>query len=533
MQFFPLVNAQDQFLPVMDGSLCQGKASDGAFEELFVAAVSSADRDVQSSEMNRVNSARTGPTRLQDDCLPKENIPLDEHLDEEDFSALKNVLTQYGISKEKIELLQKKFEDDDLDWKAVFSVLGMNQLCFRPDLDKNSELALGSALQKLGFTPQKARELIGELRQNKKMLVWKEIARQLEKLPGDKKIIFSQNEINALQKAFKSKADSKEGHDIWHNFARKELSLEEVRNLLALLKKSDSFPAEGEVSGTEKEIGLFHAISSIAEGKEVKRAGKDIEREERIRTGKEELKHKVGQQHAEKVDKEKAGKKHADFDGNAEKDTDLFKDMLVSKKIKKKEAVKTRHSDGSDFKEKMQKAGEGGVWAQERMSHDDVVQPGAQEKISRQIMEQVESGIFRTLKQGVKELKVQLTPPDLGRLNVVLQVKNNEVTALIKTTNQDVTRIIADNMQGLKDALEKQGLQVSKLDVQTQLPDNQMNTPWQGAQQHNQAHEHFRQSINLARLRGLTQSGEINLAQEMQHIEYRENISLTGVDVFA
>jgi flagellar hook-length control protein FliK len=114
-----------------------------------------------------------------------------------------------------------------------------------------------------------------------------------------------------------------------------------------------------------------------------------------------------------------------------------------------------------------------------------------------------------------------------------LQVKNNEVTALIKTTNQDVTRIIADNMQGLKDALEKQGLQVSKLDVQTQLPDNQMNTPWQGAQQHNQAHEHFRQSINLARLRGLTQSGEINLAQEMQHIEYRENISLTGVDVFA
>ena len=94
MQFFPLASAQDQFLPLMDGGHCQTKASVGAFEDLFSAAVSSADRDVQSSEMNRVNSARTGPTRLQDDCLPKENIPLDEHLDEEDFSALKRVLTQ-------------------------------------------------------------------------------------------------------------------------------------------------------------------------------------------------------------------------------------------------------------------------------------------------------------------------------------------------------------------------------------------------------------------------------------------------------
>ncbi|WP_457572090.1 flagellar hook-length control protein FliK [Desulfovulcanus sp.] len=543
MQFFPLVSAQDQFLPVIDGQASSKQGGGSQFEELFSSLVSSAHGEEKASE----------DFTLKEGCVSgfqnrnaKAGQEVYRPLNEEEFSSLKKVLNEFGVKKEKIIALEKKFQKEGLKWKDVFSLLGLNSLLLKPLMDSDTQKGLQAAFQKLGFAPDRAKELIGQLKQNKKMLVWKEIKEQLEKLPADRKITFTENEIKSLQKGF----GLKETDDIWKNFAQRELSLNDLKNLLALLKKETSqaelsgeFEREA-ILGSEKQAGLFDTILSLAQkgkaGDRNKKGSKSW-----LKTHKDEMEYRVAQnpQNSKgRIESRRTGEKDLKNKGSFS-ETDEKEDRWVEEKghiIKGKkakgilkteekgQAVKPGRDGKGDFREL---SGLESVTGFEKV--EQVVFSPGREKISRQVMAQLENGIFRNLGQGVKELKLQLSPPDLGRLNIVLQVKNNELTALIKTTNQDVTRIIADNMHQLRDALEKQGVQVNKLEVQTQLPDGQMGTPWQGTEKHNQAREHFRQSINLARLRGLTQDVEDNLVHDMQNIEHRENISLSGIDIFA
>jgi flagellar hook-length control protein FliK len=546
MQFFPLASTQDQFLPLIGGQTGLKQGGDDQFEGLFSSLVSSA----HDEERERT----TGNITLNESCVSgihnrktETSREFSRPLNEEEFSSLKKVLNEFGVKKEKIIALEKKFQKQDLEWKDVFSLLGLNTLLLKPLLDNDTQKGLQAAFQKFGFTPDRAEELIGQLKQNKKMLVWKEIKEQLEKLPADRKITFTEKEIKSLQKGF----GLKETEDIWKNFTQRELSLNDLKNLVALLKKESGrveFSDELErnaILGSENQAGLFDRILFLAQkgkvGDRNKKGSKPW-----LKTHKDEMEYRVAQNPQNSkggVKSRRIGDKDLKKKGSF-RETDEKEDRWAEEKghihlkgkkadgiLKTEEmrkAVRPEQDGKGDFREL---SGLESVTGFEKV--EQVVFSPGRERISRQVMAQLENGIFRNLGQGVKELKLQLSPPDLGRLNIVLQVKNNELTALIKTTKQDVTSIIADNMHQLRGALEKQGLQVNKLEVQTQLPDGQMNTPWQGTQQHNQAHEHFRQSINLARLRGLTQSGEVNLAQEMQNIEHRENISLSGIDVFA
>lgn len=114
--------------------------------------------------------------------------------------------------------------------------------------------------------------------------------------------------------------------------------------------------------------------------------------------------------------------------------------------------------------------------------------PAARQASYSRVAEQVQSGILKNLGQGVKQLTLQLNPENLGRLNLTLQVNNSEVKATIRAENNEAARIIADRLPQIKEQLEQQGLKVSKLEVQTSLPQD-VGTSFGGAQQHNEARE--------------------------------------------
>ena len=48
-------------------------------------------------------------------------------------------------------------------------------------------------------------------------------------------------------------------------------------------------------------------------------------------------------------------------------------------------------------------------------------------------MKTVESGVLNNVGQGRTQLTIRLDPPSLGQLTVSLQVKNDEVQAIIRT----------------------------------------------------------------------------------------------------
>ncbi|HDQ39879.1 MAG TPA: hypothetical protein ENN39_02460 [Desulfonatronum sp.] len=99
----------------------------------------------------------------------------------------------------------------------------------------------------------------------------------------------------------------------------------------------------------------------------------------------------------------------------------------------------------------------------------------------RTVLQQVHSGLLQNMGQGRQQLTLQLNPPDLGSLTVNLKVVGKEIQAVLRAENQDARQIIAENMPLLRQSLEAQGLRVTRLEVQTQLQDqNQFTQLWQG-----------------------------------------------------
>lgn len=97
------------------------------------------------------------------------------------------------------------------------------------------------------------------------------------------------------------------------------------------------------------------------------------------------------------------------------------------------------------------------------------------------VLRQVHSGLLQNLGQGRQQLTLQLNPPGLGSLTVNLKVVGKEVQAVLRAENQEARQIISESMPLLRHALEAQGLRVSRLEVQSQLQDqNQFSHLWQG-----------------------------------------------------
>lgn len=123
--------------------------------------------------------------------------------------------------------------------------------------------------------------------------------------------------------------------------------------------------------------------------------------------------------------------------------------------------------------------------------------PAARQASYARVAEQVQDGILKNMGQGVKQLTLRLNPENLGRLNLTLQVNNSEVKATLRADSHEAAQMIADRLPQIREHLEQQGLKVSKLEVQTSLPQD-LGTSFGGAQQHNEARE--RQDV-MTRLR--------------------------------
>ncbi|NJB68458.1 flagellar hook-length control protein FliK [Desulfobaculum xiamenense] len=148
------------------------------------------------------------------------------------------------------------------------------------------------------------------------------------------------------------------------------------------------------------------------------------------------------------------------------------------------------------------------------------------------VMRQVETGILRNLSGGRKQMVLKLDGADLGKLNVVLTVRDKEVSAVIRVDSQDAGRVVGDQLAQLRQTLENQGLKVQRLEVQTQLAGDQFSQNWQGAGQHNMAQQQSSQGQWRGMWQQLRTEGE-GLAREMHNALGKVNSSQSGLDLFA
>ena len=63
-------------------------------------------------------------------------------------------------------------------------------------------------------------------------------------------------------------------------------------------------------------------------------------------------------------------------------------------------------------------------------------------------------------------MRIRLDPPQLGALQVTVQVRDGLITAAFETSNDEATRLLGHSLNQLKGVLESQGVAVDKLQVQ-------------------------------------------------------------------
>lgn len=81
-----------------------------------------------------------------------------------------------------------------------------------------------------------------------------------------------------------------------------------------------------------------------------------------------------------------------------------------------------------------------------------------------QLVERVASAVRQSHSTG-QQLKIRLSPPELGTLQIEVSLKNGEYSAKLEVQNRHAQKVINDNIAQLKDAISKTGVALDRIDV--------------------------------------------------------------------
>ena len=86
---------------------------------------------------------------------------------------------------------------------------------------------------------------------------------------------------------------------------------------------------------------------------------------------------------------------------------------------------------------------------------------GGQESLARQISQKM----IYSHRRGLNRLKMKLNPENLGRLDIELRVKDDQLVAHIRAESRETYQALASEIDSLKSALAEGGLEISNLTV--------------------------------------------------------------------
>ncbi len=162
----------------------------------------------------------------------------------------------------------------------------------------------------------------------------------------------------------------------------------------------------------------------------------------------------------------------------------------------------------------------------------------AASNLSRQALDQIEQAVLTASRNGTQRLEVALKPVELGAMTVVLTSRNGEISALIQPDKAETAALITQQAERIRAELENQGFRVEKVEVQTQLAD-QNGQNWQGAQQHNASRDMQARVLDLERLRRLGRESRESsdsaqgLAHDMQIQSHTATLAGQGLHLIA
>ncbi len=548
-----------------------------------IAVERESDKAVQEGNAEKVEQDREGITAKQD----KEQAEKDKIEDEnrEKIARAIDILEKMGVKREEIEKVLQSLEDVDLqnmqDVEKIVTKLLQEKL---ENAEGKDFSFIEDFLQDLGMGEEKIQQALNKLREGKEQEFVNFLQNFLQGQKGDANIDVQKNDVLKLLQSLDLSAQAEK--DIQQtlssldkdNIDSKELGniLEKISDRLdnggrsgSELKESGNFSAEfrnwlQNKGLSEQEINKLQQIiqnnaskgsknNNIQQALQNLQAGNQENREEIS-----QLKHsgKNSSAQEEKAFLQQTGKnagKNRSSEGSFLQRVQQVKSALQSGTGTNNSGSGGQDKDGSSAWKEM--------WGKIKTTSQGTNEMGAGQKMQDKanttmqqilgknsgsgktsqnqemranVLKQVQNGMLRNLNQGGKELTMRLHPPQLGKLNVTLQVQNQEVSALIKSSSPEVAKMIQNQVAELKHVLEQQGLKVQKLEVQTQLAQEESSKNWFSQDEHNQAKDRREQREKRSmRNHWLGKEDEEDMAHSLQKSILEEKSSVSAISVIA
>lgn len=566
-------------------------SSNGAAESIY-QPVNDAIAEIRSAPEEVFNKEETGSAAehleevARDVSLESvDKQPQDLQVSCEDWNKIKDELKEYGMDKKDIaDLEEKVMSEGGISYGSLVNELsGMMETKKGMTLTPAQKQNMNSIFAKLGFTADESKNMLSDISKGNMGDVLKKMQAKLAALSDSQGLQFSEDETKTLSSLFKLSGEN--SSKIAQLLTREGATAGVIKQGFLLLKEA---LAEQSAKQDAKDLKLVKTVGaslqkamdkasdqspdnirmasakvisdSLGAGKEI--SDKTDSNETHGDAGDSAITDKNSSEHS--TNKNTAGSAHSSdnksnmnnqakggFEGNpqnnsAANDTKYTNKHWLENILSDSKDVNTwndffgKLADGSITKGESSILGEalggGGVLGALKNAAGAAQSgktTGMWEQTARSnVLEQVQQGAFKNLGQGTKQLTLKLNPLDLGTVNVMIQVHNKDVKAVIRADNPDTARMIADQLESVKHALEQQGLKVDKLEVQTGLADSQTQSSWNGAQDHNTAHYQEMMAGMKKRWHDLRSNG-ISLAQDVQNIEHTARISQSGLHVVA
>ncbi|QGY39083.1 flagellar hook-length control protein FliK [Pseudodesulfovibrio cashew] len=471
----------------------------------------------------------------------KEQHGKDEKMTQEDLDEVRDDLKEYGFSEEEISEIEDKVNSEDgMTWGEFVSTLAHKMKEMRKvSLSDDQVAQLENFFAKFGFSSDESAKLIKQLENGNQKEVMAALQKKLDAMPDGKQLMLTKDEVEAFSAAmnFSKEFTSKIKEALGQNVLPKEIkeAFTLIRQELADMDEKDRNLVRSVSKAFVKAMGdeskETTAAKDIGEAVDLKpRVGEDAPREQ----PKEELKDAVDNRkdslpanNARKTEQkampEQAQADMADQDASESDDT--WNDFFGKLRDDSSQAAANKLGGKTENTESLLKAG----------LTDSISKNASKtmEKISApKVMRQVENAVIKNMANGGKQLTLQLTPEDLGKLNILLQVNGKEVSASIRAENADAARLIADNIDMIRHSLESQGLKVDKLDVQTGLANNQSYNDWFGQNEHNLSREREAMVAMRKHMQQMRENGSA-LAQDMQSVGRQAMVADQGLHIIA
>jgi flagellar hook-length control protein FliK len=482
--------------------------------ELAMAPVTSKEKMLDTAPAPREDArpAAAAARRTRDDRAEAEKAARkereaiarerDERMTREDLDEMREDLKAYGMSDKEIAELEKRIDSDKgMTWNEFVTALAAKMAQMRQAvLSDEQKDKLGSFFAKLGFSAEESETLIARLENGEQDKVMSELQARLAELPKTKQLLLTKEEVEAFSSAmrFSGEFTAKLKEMIGANASTKDVreAFTLIRQEMADMDARDRTLVRAVGKAFAQAMGEQVRESSAARDIEaavdlkprVAEDGARAEAKAQVRddfkgameTRKDAAPAEATRKGTGQTLPEKAGEDMAEGrEGEAEAD-DAWNNFFG--KLKDDSGAAGRTQTKADAMEQLLKTDTSDLASRS--------QNRAWEKVDApKVMRQVETAIFKNLSNGTKQLTLQLTPENLGKLSIVLQVQGKEVNAVIRADSADAARVINENIETIRGALENQGLKVEKLDVQTGLAGNQDGRDWNGSEQHNLARE--------------------------------------------